>query len=213
MGDFAGSDSGAQLVSTFEAFVELTSLGAAIAALCAGRDLTRPQSEAFVVYDRAIAKLRTKVRAIAVLMPTSPCTSEGEFEVRRLCLEWVKTVEKGSIDERKREFADYYGKLLESKRYTSHGINDAKTPEQFAHALKSGSYYEDSESNYSRGLRAWDRSYSGGSGNIMVGSIPITITNPGATHEQIQRAVTNGVRDGIGQQTQRNMANLGGVYQ
>jgi hypothetical protein len=128
----------------------------------------------------------------------------------------------GSTEYRKfdsvEDFAEYYSKLISSKRYASQGIGNARSAHEFAHALKAGSYYESPELQYERGIKYYSESFNQGQagqgrGDVHIGSIPITITHPGATHEQIQLAVTNGVRDGLGQQTQRNMADLGGIYQ
>jgi hypothetical protein len=114
------------------------------------------------------------------------------------------------------DFADTYAKVLTSPRYVKNGVLDAKNGQQFAHALKTptGTYYgTGSESGYAGGVERYRRAYDSGPAQISVGSIPITITHPGATHEQIQVAVTNGVRDGLGQQTQTNMTNVAGIYQ
>jgi len=113
------------------------------------------------------------------------------------------------------DFADTYAKVLTSSRYVKNGVLDAKNGQQFAHALKTptGTYYgTDSESGYAGGVERYRQAYDR-QAQISIGSIPITITNPGATHEQIQVAVTKGVRDGLGQQTQTNMTNVAGIYQ
>jgi flagellum-specific peptidoglycan hydrolase FlgJ len=149
---------------------------------------------------------------------TGGFTNRGTTQLNNLAgIRYAGSTEYRKFDSTE-DFADFYGKLIESKRYTSKGINDAKTPEAFAHALKAGSYYEGPEDVYARQMRAWEPKFAGPSGSsgpaqISVGSIPITITHPGATHEQIQVAVTNGVRDGLGQQTQTNMTNVAGIYQ
>lgn len=118
------------------------------------------------------------------------------------------------------QFADVYASVLNSPRYVKNGVRAAKDGSQFAHALKtsSGTYYgTDSEQKYAAGVDYWRSKYDGGGNSgpapITIGTINIPITNPGATHHEIQMAVTAGVRDGLGQQTQRNMADLGGVYQ
>lgn len=149
---------------------------------------------------------------------TGGFTNRGTTQLNNLAgIRYAGSTEYRKFDSPE-DFADFYGKLIESKRYTSKGINEAKTPEAFAHALKAGSYYEGPEDVYARQMRAWEPKFAGSSGSsgpaqISVGSIPITITNPGATREEIQVAVTTGVRDGLGQQTQTNMTNVAGIYQ
>jgi Mannosyl-glycoprotein endo-beta-N-acetylglucosaminidase len=60
------------------------------------------------------------------------------------------------------EFGNYYTYLMrKSGPYSS--ARNAKTPEQFAAALKAGGYYGDSESNYAAGLRSKESKYFGGS--------------------------------------------------
>ena len=48
-------------------------------------------------------------------------------------------------------FADYFAKYI--KLYAEDGILDAKTPEEYAAALKHGGYYEDSYENYVAGIK------------------------------------------------------------
>jgi hypothetical protein len=117
------------------------------------------------------------------------------------------------------EFGDYYARVLEERRYTSRGINQAKTPEEFARALKGSTgtneYYTGPETAYAagvgRGAQAYDR--GAGSSTVTVGTINIPITNPGATPAQIHSAVKAGVKSGIDSSNQRQMAEQGGVYQ
>lgn len=55
-------------------------------------------------------------------------------------------------------FAKYYAWYL--KQYDENGISQATTPEEWAHALKKGGYYEDAESTYAAGIRAFSQEYS-----------------------------------------------------
>jgi hypothetical protein len=113
------------------------------------------------------------------------------------------------------EFAAYFTHLLESKRYAGRGINDARTPEQYAHILKAGSYYEGKESEYVAGMHRFQPQYAGGGGgrSISIGSIPITVAHTNASPNEIASAVQQGVRLGLAEHDQRNMTELAGAYQ
>lgn len=113
------------------------------------------------------------------------------------------------------DFASFYGNLVESKRYTSQGINAAKTPEAYAHALKAGSYYEGAEGDYVRGMKNFQPQFApagGGASSISIGTINVPVTHPNATGPEIAAHVQRGVRDGIDDHTQRLMAESGGAY-
>jgi hypothetical protein len=98
-------------------------------------------------------------------------------------------------------FADYFIKLLESKRYADQGILGAKTIEDYAGALKRGGYYGASQAEYVGGMRAADRRY----GDVDVGGITIVVHQNDADASQLQAAVKSGIEQGLGRQTQRNM--------
>lgn len=110
-------------------------------------------------------------------------------------------------------FAARYAQVVESRRYTSQGINGAMTPEAFAHALKMGGYYEASEAEYASGIKRWEGGYRGGSPSITVGSIPIHIGSAdGMSHQQVAAAVKDGVSAGLAEHNERLMAELSGPY-
>lgn len=119
------------------------------------------------------------------------------------------------------KYADAYEKLISSPRYVNNGINDAKTPEAFAHSLKttSGIYYgrgphgEDIENQYAAGLRQYQpdlRDYAqagtrGGSGDITVTIQSITV--PPNTHpDDIKRYITDSMVDYTDKVNQRTMS-------
>lgn len=56
------------------------------------------------------------------------------------------------------EFAEYFTKYI--KLYAADGIFNARTVEEYAHALKRGGYYGDSEENYASGIRGGMNTYS-----------------------------------------------------
>lgn len=116
------------------------------------------------------------------------------------------------------EFASAYEKLLESSRYTSQGINQATNVEQFAHALKLGGYYEDSESNYSHGMRSFQQDYAGSGAptpvSVTIGSIVVPPNTP--TDEiphHIQVAINGAIEQHAMKTTRNTMAQTaGGAY-
>lgn len=55
------------------------------------------------------------------------------------------------------EFAKYYAWYLH--QYDDTGLSQATTPEEWAHALKQGGYYEDAESTYANGIANWSQNY------------------------------------------------------
>lgn len=113
------------------------------------------------------------------------------------------------------DFERYYVNLLRGKRYTSQGILNAKTEEDFASALKRGGYYEDSYRHYVNGMKRFAQEDAARSAaaapvqsNITVGEVQVHITQPGASAEDVHRAATKGVTDALRQQTTRNLAQL-----
>jgi len=90
-------------MTTFEAYVEMKWLGAALAELYTLRGSALSNSEPLEVCNRAIAKLRAQVKAVGSKMPTNPCTHEGEFELRVMVLGWIKQVALDEADDRKQK--------------------------------------------------------------------------------------------------------------
>jgi hypothetical protein len=108
------------------------------------------------------------------------------------------------------DFANYYSGLIQ-KRYPA-AIGSQNT-DQFAAALKAGGYYEDTYKNYSKGMRAAQPSYSGGSASSSVSIGSIYITQPNASAQEIANEVASKVSDQQGKQTQRLQAQLTPVFQ
>lgn len=109
------------------------------------------------------------------------------------------------------DYEKSYESTLNAQRYVQNGIRSAVTADQFAHSLKtpSGTYYgKDSESNYAAGV---DR-YSKGFGTVTIGTIVVN-SAPSLTPEQHQAAIKKGVREGLDQHVQQQMAELNGAYQ
>jgi hypothetical protein len=108
-------------------------------------------------------------------------------------------------------FENYYSGLIK-RRYPS--ALGARTPEDFARALKEGGYYGDSYENYSKGIRNWAGKYSptSGSGSIDVGGVTVNISEPHATPEQIYKAAVKATTDVMTRQQQRNLIQLNGSY-
>ncbi len=109
------------------------------------------------------------------------------------------------------EFADYYAKLMTGKYQ---GALNARTPEEFALALKRGGYYEDSYANYAAGIRK----NMGGigqtvmAGDTNIGSIIIQVPKD-ANPEDYKRAVIDAVNERAGKSVQRTLAEFDGPFQ
>jgi flagellum-specific peptidoglycan hydrolase FlgJ len=84
------------------------------------------------------------------------------------------------------EFGDYYAHLMRpGGRYS--GAANAKTPEEFAAALKAGGYYSDSQSNYAGGIQRYMNGIQGASSSVAAaGSSPA-----GAVGSSTDASVTN----------------------
>lgn len=112
------------------------------------------------------------------------------------------------------DFASYFEKTITSKRYTSQGILDARTIDNYSASLKNGGYYEDSLSNYSSGLKARDKEYNGQPSSIdnsvTIGDIYVEHSN--ASANDIANAVVAKVQAKQGTQTQRNFSQLQSVH-
>ena len=121
------------------------------------------------------------------------------------------------------EFSDYFASYLKRKQA---GSLDAKTPEDYAAALKRGGYYEDAFSNYAAGIKRGISAYqgffgssqitaSGGGVNqvVSVGDVNINIPQPGATPQEIYSETIKGMKDALGKATVRNLRDFQGVYQ
>lgn len=109
------------------------------------------------------------------------------------------------------DFANYYAKLLSSKRYS--GLNQATNAQEYASVLKRGGYMADSIDNYSRGMQSALPDYGkGGSGDTTINVGGVTVNNPSGTTD-----VTKGVLDAMHRQqqvqTQRNIAQFTPAYQ
>lgn len=105
------------------------------------------------------------------------------------------------------DFANYYASLIAHNYQSAVG---AKTPAQFAQALKAGGYYADSVSNYTRGIKSHIGDYRrSGSVTIQTGDINIHGTN--LTGQQIQDHVTRALTEKARSLNQRSMFELSPV--
>lgn len=111
----------------------------------------------------------------------------------------------GSIN----EFSTYYAQLMLSRRYASAGVPYAKTPEEFAQALKQGGYYEDSAANYTAGLR---RGMSNYTINNSVGGVTVNVTQPNASAEEIAAKAAQKMDERLAQATARLTREGSGVF-
>lgn len=69
------------------------------------------------------------------------------------------------------EFGDYYAHLMRPGGLYPNA-SKAKTPEEFAAALKAGGYYSDSESNYATDMRRYFNGVKGAAGNVAAAGQP-----------------------------------------
>jgi hypothetical protein len=126
----------------------------------------------------------------------------------------------GSTEYRKfdsdQEYANYFSKLLTSKRYTDKGILNAKDADSYAASLKAGGYMEDTASNYARGLKNYQQAYSspagGGGTTINVGDIHVPQGN-NVDAATVGRVVGEHIKTAMGKQNQRSLAELTTVGQ
>ena len=135
-------------------------------------------------------------------------------------------------------FAKYYAWYL--RQYDENGISQATTPEAWAHALKQGGYYEDSEETYANGVGNFSQqyfkntsadsslmakasllnNYTVGTGanaassidqSTTTGNINIYITEPGANQDQIKSAVMSAIKQANNKSNARMIDNFAGV--
>lgn len=108
------------------------------------------------------------------------------------------------------DFANSYAGTVTSPRYTSQGILNAKTDQDFAGSLKRGGYYEDSYANYAAGMHRWEPTFGGGDVNIQ--TIHITVP-PGSSEDRMKSIITESMRDALGKRDQRTTAQVAaGAY-
>jgi hypothetical protein len=94
------------------------------------------------------------------------------------------------------------------------GVRGAKTEEDWVKGLQAGrlgSYFEDSREHYINGMKAWgarDHSFGSSGGGVQIGSISMSIMQPGATAEEIRAEVVRGVKEATRQQKQQTQRNL-----
>jgi hypothetical protein len=104
------------------------------------------------------------------------------------------------------EFGNYYANLIQ-RRYP--GAVGSQSVDQYATALKAGGYFEDSLSNYERGMRSFAGAYGRGS-NVQIGSI--NIMQPNASAEQIAKHVGDEVTKRQHAITSAQLAELRSAY-
>ena len=90
--------------------------------------------------------------------------------------------------------------------------SSARTPAQFASALKAGGYYGDTLQNYTAGISSWEHRFPHVAQQVSVGAIHVAITQPGASAEEVQRRVMAGVSTAMGRQVTRNLNEFAGGY-
>lgn len=112
----------------------------------------------------------------------------------------------GSLD----DFANYYSSLLTSSRYTSKGVLQSMTAEDFAGALKGGGYYEDSYQNYVKGMKGFQSAYAKG-GDVSI-HVEVKVDKPHATEHDIANAVADKLDDKYGKNVQQNIMQLSPAY-
>ncbi len=118
------------------------------------------------------------------------------------------------------------------RNYLSSGVQNAQTEQQYAEDLKHGrigEYYSDSTENYARGMERYRGAYdsyfdqqsnmggqtSSSTDNSVtntVGDIHVNITQPGASAQDVQRAVRDGVQDALAQSYQQGISNSKGSF-
>lgn len=111
------------------------------------------------------------------------------------------------------DFADYYSNLIQH-RYK--GALGAKSIDEFATGLHTGnigSYFEDSLSNYEKGMKNHIGDYSRGSSTTHVSIGDINIMQPNASADEIANKVASRVADKQNKQNQRNLSQLQTVFQ
>jgi hypothetical protein len=105
----------------------------------------------------------------------------------------------GSLD----DFVQKYVSILSGHRYA--GLSHPSTPEEMAHFLKQGSYYEDTEANYAAGLHRW-------SDRMQITNhttVNVNVQHPGATADEIATVTARKVEDAQTKRIQRNLAEFG----
>lgn len=172
--------------------------------------------------SQEIARLAQKVSADTGL-PANLIYAQWEFETGKFTNHGAKdlnnlggvkipgtdTFQKfDSLD----QYADAYEKIITSSRYVQNGIKDAKTPEEWAHALKapSGTYYgTDSESGYAAGIRRYMGDYA-----IAPSSAPISVeihnitVPPNSTPEETRSHIAGAISDAITERSMKTNRNL-----
>lgn len=107
-------------------------------------------------------------------------------------------------------FASYFSQLLQSPRYASHGILQAKTIDQYAAALKAGGYYSDSFQHYANGMQYREQEHHTTQLVINVGDI--NIQQPNASAREIQDSVVKGIEKAQGKLVARLFPQIRGSY-
>ena len=79
-----------------EAFVEMTWIDAALAALYSGRNEAQTDSPDFVAYERTIERLQGVAGLVGIQIPSIPCASEDELRLRAMCLQWAQRLAFGT---------------------------------------------------------------------------------------------------------------------
>jgi hypothetical protein len=106
------------------------------------------------------------------------------------------------------DFGTRFADILKEKRYS--GIEGARDIASYAHQLKTGGYYEDSEKNYAAGMVRFDKSYPGAASaqasSTTIGTVTIQITQrSGESQQALANRTVAALRETADKQVQRNL--------
>jgi hypothetical protein len=105
------------------------------------------------------------------------------------------------------DFGNYYTGLIK-RRYP--GAVGAQSIDQYAGVLKAGGYFEDSLTNYKRGMHSFEGAYGGGRSGVQIGQI--NINQPNGTPEQIANAINDKIQQHENTIASSNLAQLRAAY-
>ena len=95
------------------------------------------------------------------------------------------------------EFAEFFAAYIPRKY--GDAATSARTPEQYAMALKKGGYYEDTYQHYvegiKHGMKDYDQAAASVNINNTIGEVTVNVPGSTATPAQIAAAVQKGIRD------------------
>lgn len=107
-------------------------------------------------------------------------------------------------------YANYLGNMYTDQKYASTGLLAARNAHDFATDLKKAGYFEDSVSNYERGIERNEKGYASA---VSVGTINIIVPKPNATAQDIAVATRSEIEKIQTNSTVRAQANVVGIHQ